>query len=513
MVSSHYSAQWACVNLAIVHETVQPVIHKEVLAPEVVHTTIPIHEKHIAPSEHHGMSQLPMKTLDQMQSSGADLTAGSHQVHQYEGHPKPYNQAMQPHPADVDLHPGRHDGTHDPVKTGHFDHLKGSEAGTGAAATGAATGLGAREEAGYGSGAPLQQNTGDRYGASQGIGSSTGYGTGQGIGSSTGYGTGQGIGSSTGYSEGQGIGSTTGYGEGQGVGSTIGDRYGAGQGVGSTGTRDLTSGSGTLHEGTDVRHGGGALGGATAAAGAGAGAAGLASHHHHGEESGTLGHNETTTGSGFGSNTGNLGTTGRETGHGYNTTDDPSQRTSAGSMLTGAGDRHGLQDETTTDRSPATQQPSDTRNRDEPSNIEGEGAGKSIKPSGGDDIQHGSQGQDPSLVTDGKSKLTGTGVDGSHSAVFGLTPDGHRHKDTAHGSNTSQLPQDSDKNRDAGDRAGGHSDGRAGPESDEKRAGTEGVSEQLTDPNVASKGHSGQAEYGSGDGSKPGAGGATDKII
>jgi hypothetical protein len=27
-------------------------------------------------------------------------------------------------------------------------------------------------------------------------------------------------------------------------------------------------------------------------------------------------------------------------------------------------------------------------------------------------------------------KLTGTGVDGSHSAVFGLTPDGHKHEET-----------------------------------------------------------------------------------
>lgn len=29
--------------------------------------------------------------------------------------------------------------------------------------------------------------------------------------------------------------------------------------------------------------------------------------------------------------------------------------------------------------------------------------------------------------------MTGSGTDGSHSAVFGLTPDGHKHDDTTHG--------------------------------------------------------------------------------
>ena len=50
-------------------------------------------------------------------------------------------------------------------------------------------------------------------------------------------------------------------------------------------------------------------------------------------------------------------------------------------------------------------------------------------------VQSPQQGPDPALVGDAKAhpKLTGSGADGSHSAVFGLTPDGHKHDDTAHG--------------------------------------------------------------------------------
>lgn len=47
------------------------------------------------------------------------------------------------------------------------------------------------------------------------------------------------------------------------------------------------------------------------------------------------------------------------------------------------------------------------------------------------DLQNSSQGRDPAVVDDkGTKKLTGTGVPGSHSAVFGLTPDGKKHDET-----------------------------------------------------------------------------------
>jgi len=88
------------------------VIHKEVVQPEFVHTTVPIHEKHIAPSEHHGMSQLPTKTLDEMRSMGTPLEGGVKHHEEYEGHPKPYAAKFQVERQPVDEHPEQHEGMH-----------------------------------------------------------------------------------------------------------------------------------------------------------------------------------------------------------------------------------------------------------------------------------------------------------------------------------------------------------------------------------------------------------------
>lgn len=78
-----------------VHETVQPVIHKETIQPEVVHTVAPVHETHHAGSQHHGMSALPMKTLDEFKGAGGVLSGGKHHTHEeYEGAPRPYNEKL-----------------------------------------------------------------------------------------------------------------------------------------------------------------------------------------------------------------------------------------------------------------------------------------------------------------------------------------------------------------------------------------------------------------------------------
>lgn len=82
-------------------------------------------------------------------------------------------------------------------------------------------------------------------------------------------------------------------------------------------------------------------------------------------------------------------------------------------------------------------------------------------------------GPDPALVGDVKTtKLTGSGTDGSHSAVFGLTPDGHKHTDTTHGS-TPIKPAHSAKTTVSKEERGDAND-------DSSRAPTgQGVSEQL----------------------------------
>ena len=101
-----------------VHENVQPVIHKETVQPEVVHTTVPIHELHRAEAEHHGTSVLPVKKLEEFTAGGGTLTGGGHKAHEaYEGDPKPYNKEMQMDRTDADTNFHAHDGLHDHQRT------------------------------------------------------------------------------------------------------------------------------------------------------------------------------------------------------------------------------------------------------------------------------------------------------------------------------------------------------------------------------------------------------------
>lgn len=116
-------------------------------------------------------------------------------------------------------------------------------------------------------------------------------------------------------------------------------------------------------------------------------------------------------------------------------------------------------------------------------------------------------GDDPSLVKSNEAKsgkLTGSGVDGSHSAVFGLTPDGHKHDDTRHGAQISSKDESSKPDSGVG--------GAGDDNSTSRGVGTGKVAEQMHDPRVAEKGHDGQASYGDSD-TKPGAGAETSKIL
>ena len=89
-----------------VHETVQPVINKETIAPEVVHTIQPIHETHHATAQVHGTSILPTKTLSDFTASGGDLRGHTGTaVETYDGVPRSYNKAMQREQTEADLNP------------------------------------------------------------------------------------------------------------------------------------------------------------------------------------------------------------------------------------------------------------------------------------------------------------------------------------------------------------------------------------------------------------------------
>ncbi|KAL6879442.1 hypothetical protein HDV57DRAFT_498921 [Trichoderma longibrachiatum] len=71
-----------------VHEHVQPVIHKETVAPEVIHTTVPVHETHKAAAVHHGTKVLPPKTLSEFTGGqGLPESRESRVKEQYEGCP------------------------------------------------------------------------------------------------------------------------------------------------------------------------------------------------------------------------------------------------------------------------------------------------------------------------------------------------------------------------------------------------------------------------------------------
>lgn len=135
-----------------VHETYQPVIHKETVEPHVVHTTIPVHETHHNEAKHHATSTLPAVSLSEFKQHGGTHTGGQHEQHRFEGCPE--------------------------VEGGAHTHNKGfsSTTGTTGTTTGASTG---RSAVGAGS-SSTTGNYGHTTGAqgTAGVGAVGGRGTG-----------------------------------------------------------------------------------------------------------------------------------------------------------------------------------------------------------------------------------------------------------------------------------------------------------------------------------------------
>lgn len=84
----------------------------------MIHTTVPVHEKHHAAPEYYGTSVLPTKTISDFKTSGQNLTGSAGIVNQdsYEGCPRPYNPELQLGRTDADADP--HIGT----RHGHEHH-------------------------------------------------------------------------------------------------------------------------------------------------------------------------------------------------------------------------------------------------------------------------------------------------------------------------------------------------------------------------------------------------------
>ena len=107
-------------------------------------------------------------------------------------------------------------------------------------------------------------------------------------------------------------------------------------------------------------------------------------------------------------------------------------------------------------------------------------AGLDTSSSGKDAKDSDSGGVDPNLVGEPnpKDKLTGTGAPGSHSAVFGLTPDGKSNTDTSKSSGGAIKPAHGTEEASGGGKesSGGDTGSRApagGGELSEQRKKTE----------------------------------------
>ena len=179
-----------------VHETVQPIVHKETITPEVVHTTVPIHEQHHAASQHHGISTLPMKTLDAFKSGGGILKGGNTASHEtYEGAPRPYNRELMSDPTESDLQPGQTglgSGAHHTGGTGLADSTSGTGMRPESGYAGSNVGAGSTNNESYNSGFANKAESrvdGDMNGRS-GLDTGSGIGGGGMSGSGTTGGTG-----------------------------------------------------------------------------------------------------------------------------------------------------------------------------------------------------------------------------------------------------------------------------------------------------------------------------------
>ncbi|KAF2125608.1 hypothetical protein P153DRAFT_90328 [Dothidotthia symphoricarpi CBS 119687] len=71
-----------------IHETIQPVIHKESIQPNVVHTTVPIHEVHHQKATHHDTTALPAMSMDEFKAKDGVLTGREERYDEFEGVPK-----------------------------------------------------------------------------------------------------------------------------------------------------------------------------------------------------------------------------------------------------------------------------------------------------------------------------------------------------------------------------------------------------------------------------------------
>jgi len=77
-----------------VHETIQPVVQKEVIQPHTVHHTNLVHETHHQAAEHHNASTLPTMTMGEFEKHSGSLGGRGEKFDRFEGDPKPISSTL-----------------------------------------------------------------------------------------------------------------------------------------------------------------------------------------------------------------------------------------------------------------------------------------------------------------------------------------------------------------------------------------------------------------------------------
>jgi len=114
-----------------VHETIQPVVHKETIEPHVMHTTVPVHEVHHNKAQHHAASALPAVSMNEFKHGGGSLTGRDERVDHFDGEPKSLEHSLGGHKG-----AGHHSNTREGGMIGN--HGSGDRTGP---ASGATSGL------------------------------------------------------------------------------------------------------------------------------------------------------------------------------------------------------------------------------------------------------------------------------------------------------------------------------------------------------------------------------------
>ncbi|KAK6953467.1 hypothetical protein Daesc_005771 [Daldinia eschscholtzii] len=146
-----------------VHETIQPVLHKETIQPSVVHTTVPIHETHHNPAQHHSTTSLPPISAEEYRQRGGALGGEKERFDAFEGEPRSIRGTIETmhekgrglqHPPEGVFH-----GDFDPLDGGRDHHITGGSktGGVSSSTTGTGAGVGTGTGVGVGSGPGANQ--------------------------------------------------------------------------------------------------------------------------------------------------------------------------------------------------------------------------------------------------------------------------------------------------------------------------------------------------------------------